>query len=439
MGHVDDHVPVAQLGMREHLVEGVDRSANDVQAIEAVEPVLRGVLGQNGFEPVDQRRAIAHPGGIGAEPLLGGELADPGGLAEALELGVIGDRDHDVTVGRLEHLVGDDVRVGVAEPRRELAGDQVVHPLIGEPRDLGVQQPEIDVLALAGHRLMAGGGEDRDRGVHPRHDVGDRSADFLGLASRLAGHAHDPAHGLGDDVVPGPGSVRPGLAEAGERAVYQLGEVGFEVLIGKAVFGEGADPEILHQNVAVGDEPPRQVLAVPLRQVDGDGALVAVRAQIIGAFGRIVAGGVLEEGRSELARVVADPRTLDLDDFRAQIAEQLGAGRSGHDAGQIENAQTAQGTGHRLPYPFRWATSPRSGRGAGETLAESRTICPPAKRGLGPAGRPANTPAPGLISQPPDGIFAAEESRTTKRRGPRSIISPKSRSHRHRDLGRRGR
>jgi hypothetical protein len=58
---------------------------------------------------------------------------------------------------------------------------------------------------------------------------------------------------------------------------------------------------------------------------------------------------VLDEGRTPFARVVALAGPLDLDDVGAQVAEHLRGGRTGEDAGQVENFDAGQGSRHVMP------------------------------------------------------------------------------------------
>ena len=76
-----------------------------------------------------------------------------------------------------------------------------------------------------------------------------------------------------------------------------------QLLVAETVFREGADLEILHQNVAAGDQLERDRLAFRLGDVERDRALVAVHADEIGAF-----LGARHVGRGEPAGVVAGAR-----------------------------------------------------------------------------------------------------------------------------------
>ena len=253
-----------------------------------------------------------------------------------------------------EHLVRRDVRVLVAQPRRVLAGRQVVHALVGQPRDMGVQHADVDLLPLPGQVAMPQRRQDADAAIQPGEQVGHRHADLLRQPVGLAGQAHDAAHRLDQAVVARPRRIRPGLAEAGDRAVDQPRKPGMQLLVAQAVFRQRADLEVLHQDVAAGDQLQRDLLAFRLADIQRDRLLVAVDADEIGAF---LVPGI--DRRREAARVVAGARPLDLDHVGAQVGQHLRAGRPCQHTGQVENAQALQGTRRLGPGRFGHIASPR--------------------------------------------------------------------------------
>ena len=74
----------------------------------------------------------------------------------------------------------------VAAALRRLAGDQVVHRLVGEQRRLHVEHGDIDVVALPGLVAARQRRQHGDRRVHAGHEVDDRNADLLRAAAGLA-------------------------------------------------------------------------------------------------------------------------------------------------------------------------------------------------------------------------------------------------------------
>ncbi len=130
-----------------------------------------------------------------------------------------GRAQRDVAVLRAERLVRRRDSVGRAEAAGHLAGREVAARLPDAERHRRLEQAQVDVLAPPG--LLAGDVRRQD-GVAAEQRAGqvrDRHADLDGRALRLAGDAHDAAHALEDQVEAGPLAVRPGLAEAGGRAV----------------------------------------------------------------------------------------------------------------------------------------------------------------------------------------------------------------------------
>ena len=113
--------------------------------------------------------------------------------------------------------------LGCALPMRlgTLAGDEIIERLVGEHADLAVDQGGVHQAAAAGALALVERGEDAHDRIDAGEDVGNRHAGALGFAVRRAGEVHDPAHALGHEVIAGAGGVRPGLAEAGDRAIDQ--------------------------------------------------------------------------------------------------------------------------------------------------------------------------------------------------------------------------
>ena len=72
----------------------------------------------------------------------------------------------------------------------------------------------------------------------------------------------------------------------------------------------------------------------------------------------MAAVGGLDEGRAPAAGVVASALELDLDDVSAEVGEDLARPRPGKDAGEFEDAQASERTGHSI------SPSERAGRRA---------------------------------------------------------------------------
>ena len=110
---------------------------------------------------------------------------------------------------------------GIAEPTRRNAGDEVIHRLIGQKRNLGVQERHIDVGTLRSLMSAIERGKDADCGVDACQDVCDCNADLLRLAVRSARNIHNPAHALDYEIVSCAGRVRAGLAKSGDRTINE--------------------------------------------------------------------------------------------------------------------------------------------------------------------------------------------------------------------------
>ena len=142
----------------------------------------------------------------------------------------------------------------------------------------------------------------------------------------------------------------------------------------ETVAREVADLEILHQHVASRQQPADQRLALGGGDVDRDRTLVAIGAEIVGALGR---GAVtpLDVGRSPLARVVAGARSLDLHHVGAEIAQELGAGRTRQNPGEVQDPDPRQRLVHRrapLQAVRRWLL--RRLAGAGQAMAPKSPV-----------------------------------------------------------------
>ena len=190
-----------------------------------------------------------------------------------------------------------------------LAPDQVVGAQVGEHRHLGVEQGHVDMLAFAGALGVAQGGLDGDRGVEPGEEIGHGDADLLrataGQVVAFAGDAHQAAHALDGVVVARALPVGAGLAEAGDGAIHQARVDGAQAFIVQPVSGHVADLEVFDEHMGVLHQFADQSLAFWLGNVAGDGALVAVGAQVVGGFCGVGAVAPAQEGRAPAACVVA--------------------------------------------------------------------------------------------------------------------------------------
>ena len=181
--------------------------------------------------------------------------------------------------------------------------------------DTSLEQRGVDALALAGLGALDVGGEYTHSAEDAGGDIGHRRAAFdRRAARRLAGDAHKPAHALGDQVEAAALGVGPGTAEARDLAVDQA-RVGLpEALVAQPQALHGALAVVLDDDVGVGQEAARDLLATRRLQVDNDAALVTVHHQEGSRFAADV-------GRQEAARIVAPRRLLDLDHVGAHVGK----------------------------------------------------------------------------------------------------------------------
>jgi hypothetical protein len=93
--------------------------------------------------------------------------------------------------------------------------------------------------------------------------------------------------------------------------------------------------EILDQHIALVEKVVKEAVAFGVSNVERQGTLIAIA-------GKEICGLSAKEGGAPAARVVALARAFDLDDLRAEIAEDLSAERTGQNARSIENAQPVQ-------------------------------------------------------------------------------------------------
>ncbi|CAD5296742.1 hypothetical protein BOS5A_230455 [Bosea sp. EC-HK365B] len=247
-----------------------------------------------------------------------------------------------------EDVIGHDVWVGVAKALRRLGGGEVVHRLVAEHGNLGIEQRHVEHRAFASRIAPAQRGEDAGGGIKTGIDVGDGIARLHRRALGLAGDRHRAAHSLDQEVVAGARRIGAVLAEAGDRAIDQP-RIGLAHRGGvEPVFDEPADLEVLDRHVGMGGEAMNQRLALFRAEIGRDRTLAAIGRVEIGGREMLVAGA-LDEGRPPFAGVVT-LGCLDLDDIGAEIGKQLADPGPGKDARQFKDAQAGEGrgVGHRL-------------------------------------------------------------------------------------------
>ncbi len=285
---------------------------------------------------------MGHPVGVAGEARVGGQLRHAEAAAERRELAVVADGDHQRLVLGPEHLVRRNGRVPVAQDARHPVGQGVPGGLVDQARQQGGEQIDLDALPLAGRVPVPQRGQHTDRRVQPGEHVHQRHSGLHRLPGRRPGDAHQSAHGLDQQVVPGQRGPRPG-AEAGDRAVDDPGVPGPHVLVAEPVLPQRPRPEVLEQHIGAARQFTGATPVVRVAQIERDGALVAVDGEEVG-------GLAVRVRRTPGAGVVAALRVLDLDDVRAQVGQEHGGVRRGQHAPEVGDEDAAQrqrdGSGH---------------------------------------------------------------------------------------------
>ncbi len=234
----------------------------------------------------------------------------------------------------------------IAPAHGRLATRQVVRIHVGQHGHLHIEQCHVDVLAFARSVAVRERREHGDGRIHAGHQVGDRDAGLLRAAARLAvalaGNAHEAANTLHDEIVTGALRIRPGLPEAGHRAVDQIGLHFFERRVIEAVFLQLPDLVVFQHHVALRGQFADDPLAFGRSDIDGDRALVAVCREVVGGFARVGAFRCFQVRRPPVAGVVADFGSFDLDDVGAEISERLRAPGPGEHACEIQHADMTE-------------------------------------------------------------------------------------------------
>ena len=98
-------------------------------------------------------------------------------------------------------------------------------------------------------------------------------------AVRGAGDAHQAGARLDEEIVPGEVAVRARSPEAGDRGVDQPWVALAQGIVAEAARLQPADAEVFEQHVGGRGQVGSDFAPARRRQVEGDAALVAVRAR----------------------------------------------------------------------------------------------------------------------------------------------------------------
>ena len=171
-----------------------------------------------------------------------------------------------------------------------LLGDILVHqPARGleiQHEDLRLQQRGLHPLAFAGNLALEQRGQDAHGAEQPRGEVGDGNADPHRAFAGRAGDRHQPAHALRDLIEAGTLVIGAVLAEAGNRAIDDARIDLAHALIVDAEFCLHVGAEIFDDDVGLFHQPPEDLEAFRLFQVERHRALVAVQVLEVRALAR---------------------------------------------------------------------------------------------------------------------------------------------------------
>ena len=124
-------------------------------------------------------------------------------LGQPPELTVVAHRQHHEPVGRGDGLVRRDARMPVAEPPGHDPGVEICRCLVDQAGQQAREQVDLDPLTQTGPFPVQQGGQDAGDQVLPGQHVHHGDPDFGRITVSWAGHRHQAADGLDQEVVPG--------------------------------------------------------------------------------------------------------------------------------------------------------------------------------------------------------------------------------------------
>ena len=205
-------------------------------------------------------------------------------------------------------------------------------------------QAHVQELALSAAGPFIQRHQDGDGRIEPGRQVHDRRAHPQGAGAVMAVDGHQPDHRLDDRVVAGQAAERTFAAEAGDAAMDQTRKaLRQHIGIADAPFLHAAGLVVLDQHIGAFQQSQQHRAAFRLREIEGEGALVAVDADV-------VAGVALMERRAPAARLVA-LGGFDLDHLRAVIRQDhraIGTAQHARQVDDLEAGQRAGGCGEAL-------------------------------------------------------------------------------------------
>ena len=328
----------------EHLFQIVDRPVGHAARIELYCEIIDLIFSECASQLAEREIAIDLAQRRRGEPRVTREVVARECRAQGLPLRIVATGDDEMAVGALEGFVRHhDAAGGCTHAARHLAGLEIPRRLVRAERRDGVEQRHVDILAEPARIAFAQCRQDGDTGVEPGRQIDDGRTYLhrpaAGHTVRKPGHAHQPADALKDIVVARPFPQRPALAESGDRAIHQPWVERAQRCIIEPAPREVAELVVLDQHIGLLREPAHQRGACIVREIDRDGALVAIGAAEVGRIAGGLAVLVRQPRRAPRAGVVTGAGALDLDHISAEVGQRLRAGRAGEHARKVDHAQ----------------------------------------------------------------------------------------------------
>src|SRR5215211_5576618 len=324
-------------GERERLRHVEHRACGNSRGEEALRPLRARARGELPLDRLAQLRRMPNARRVVREPRVGGESLRADRAAEARELALVADADHQVAVRGAVGREGRDARMVVAEPRGHVAGREIARRLVRECRQSRVHEVDRDALAAAARLALAQRREHADRRLQARDDIDDRDA-RLRRCLRRPRHGHQSAERLDERVVPR--HVPPaGLSEAGDLAVDDARVRVDHTRVVEAEPFERPGAEVRDDDVCAVAQIACGGAVGGAAQVEHERALVAVRRV------EVRRAAALVERRPPPARIVS-LRRLDLDDVRPEVAQRLADQRPREHAREVGHEEAVERGGH---------------------------------------------------------------------------------------------
>ncbi|MNL09996.1 hypothetical protein D3C87_1307830 [compost metagenome] len=212
----------------------------------------------------------------------------------------------------------------------EVHGHEHLLPLVGEHAG---QEVHLDVLALAGTFAPVQGGQHAVDDVHRADLVREAGTHGHGRSVAAPGGGGQPGQALDQHVLAGPLQVGAAVAIAGARAIDDARIDFLEGLVAEAQARQHAGTEVLDQHIGALDQFVDHFARAFGLEVQGQGALVAVPGQEVGAFAAAQPAVVERQGTEQVALA----RTFHLDDGGAQVGQQLRGERALKKMAEVED------------------------------------------------------------------------------------------------------